>query len=46
MFTWKPIYREIADKLPEFAADNRELVKFMVSIERGRSLCRRERDTA
>ncbi|MCA9260062.1 MAG: hypothetical protein KDA61_12710 [Planctomycetales bacterium] len=36
MFSWKPIYRQIADKLPEFASDNGELVEFMVELhERG-----------
>lgn len=32
MFSWKPIYREIADKLPEFATKNEELVQFLVEL--------------
>ena len=32
MFSWKPIYREIADKLPEFASRNGELVQLMVAM--------------
>lgn len=32
MFTWKPIYREIADKLPEFADENAKLVELLVRL--------------
>jgi 5-methylcytosine-specific restriction protein B len=32
MFSWKPIYREIADKLPDFATKNEELVQFLVEL--------------
>ncbi|MCA9193594.1 MAG: hypothetical protein KDB03_17600 [Planctomycetales bacterium] len=36
MFSWKPIYREIADKLPDFALKNGELVQLMIEMhERG-----------
>lgn len=36
MFSWKPIYREIADKLPEFALNNGMLVQLMIEMhERG-----------
>lgn len=36
MFSWKPIYREIADKLPEFASNNGRLVQLMIEMhERG-----------
>lgn len=32
MFTWKPIYREIADRLLEFEDDNHKLVELMVRL--------------
>lgn len=32
MFTWKPIYREIADKLPEFEESNHQLVELMIRL--------------
>lgn len=32
MFSWKPIYREIAEKLPEFASNNGELVQLMIEM--------------
>lgn len=30
MFTWKSIYREISDKLPEYESDNHKLVELMI----------------
>lgn len=32
MFTWKPIYSEIAHKLPEFESENHRLVELMVRM--------------
>lgn len=32
MFSWKPIYAEIAAKLPGFASENRELAQLMVRL--------------
>ena len=32
MFTWQPIYREIADKLPPFESKNSELVQLMTKL--------------
>jgi 5-methylcytosine-specific restriction enzyme B len=32
VFSWKPIYREIADKLPEFELKNSELVLLMTKL--------------
>lgn len=32
MFTWKPIYREIADKLPECEESNHQLVELMIRL--------------
>ncbi|MCY2981132.1 MAG: hypothetical protein NTU79_20905 [Planctomycetota bacterium] len=32
MFSWKSVYREIADKLPEFESKNSELVQLMSTL--------------
>lgn len=32
MFTWKPIYAEIADKLRDFESDNQALVELMIRL--------------
>jgi 5-methylcytosine-specific restriction protein B len=32
LFTWKPIYREVADKLPEFESKNGQLVQLMTKL--------------
>jgi hypothetical protein len=32
MFTWKPIYAEIVDRLPQFREDTRKLADLMTSL--------------
>jgi hypothetical protein len=32
IYTWKPIYPEIADKLPQFESKNSELVQLMTKL--------------